>query len=126
MAATTATTNAEVKDLKTEYPHIVRRPGMVGGRPRIAGTRLPVWQIALSSQKGATVEQIVETYHPDITPAAVHSALAYYWDHKAEVDAEIEENRPENVMAELRRDPNWIEEQPGRFRYKPPEQVTAR
>jgi hypothetical protein len=28
--------------------------------------------------------------HPYLTLGQIHSALAYYWDHKAELDAEIE------------------------------------
>jgi uncharacterized protein (DUF433 family) len=104
-------------DVKTEYPHIVRQPGVVGGRPRIEGTRLPVWQIALAVHKGASVAELLDMY-PDLTPAAVHSALAYNWDHKEEVDREIEAHRPEHVLADLRRDPHLLEVQPGVFRHK--------
>ncbi len=113
----TATTPTATADTKTEYPHILRRPGIVGGRARVEGTRLPVWQIALASQNGSSVEELVGTY-PDLTPAAVHSALAYYWDHKTEVDAEIEAHRPERVLAELRSDLRLVEETPGQFRHK--------
>jgi uncharacterized protein (DUF433 family) len=110
------------QDTKTEYPHIVRRPGVVGGRPRIAGSRIPVWQIASRWNADETLRDILETY-PHISPAAVHSALAYYWDHKDEVDAEIEEHRPANVLAALRADPNLVEEKPGVFRGKAPEEL---
>ena len=117
-----ATAETAAADVKTEYPHIVRRPGVVGGRPRIEGTRLPVWQIANLWQMGENVADLLEAY-PHLNPAALHSALAYYWDHKDEVDAEIEENRPENVLAALRRDPNVVEERPGTFRHKTPEEL---
>jgi hypothetical protein len=33
---------------------------------------------------GQSAEQIVAKY--DLTPAAVHAALAYYYDHKSEID----------------------------------------
>jgi hypothetical protein len=28
--------------------------------------------------------------HPQLTLGQIHSALAYYWDHKAELDQDIE------------------------------------
>src|SRR5687767_10943008 len=101
--ATTETAAPAVpgEELKTEYPHIVRRPGVVGGRPRIEGTRIPVWQIANLWNRGETAADLLEAY-PRLTPAALHSALAYYFDHQTEVDAEIDENRPERVLASLR------------------------
>jgi uncharacterized protein (DUF433 family) len=108
---------AHAEESRTEYPHIVRRPGMVGGRPRIAGTRIPVWQIANLWNMGETIPELLEAF-PHVTPAAVHSALAYYFDHQVDVDAEIDENRPENVLAALRRDPRLMEEKPGVFRGK--------
>jgi uncharacterized protein (DUF433 family) len=102
-------------EAQTEYPHIVRTPGIVGGRPHIASTRVPVWQIAARFHMGETLPEILESY-PHVSPAAVHSALAYYWDHKAEVDAEIEEHRPESALAALRGNSSLVEEQPGVFR----------
>ncbi len=120
--ASVGTPPSGVPDAKTEYPHIVRRPGVVGGRPRIEGSRIPVWQIASRWNADETLRDILETY-PHISPAAVHSALAYYWDHKEEIDAEIEENRPDNVLAGLRADSNLVEERPGVFRGKTPEEL---
>ena len=98
---TTSDPTARPEDAKTEYPHIVRTPGIVGGRPRVAGSRIPVWQIAGRWQSGETIDDILTVY-PHLSAAAVHSALAYYWDNKGEVDAEIEEHKPENVVAWLR------------------------
>ncbi|MGH2367844.1 MAG: DUF433 domain-containing protein [Chloroflexota bacterium] len=117
--ATTTATAADIQDLKTEYPYIVRRPGMVGGRPRVEGTRLSVELIVSLWQRGTDASELLEMY-PDLTPAAVHSALAYYWDHKAEIDAEIEANRPENVLRDLRNDPDLIEVRPGVFQGRAP------
>jgi uncharacterized protein (DUF433 family) len=110
------------QDIKTEYPHIVRRPGVVGGRPRIEGTRLAVWLIASLWLQGETLENLLDMY-PGLTPAAVHAALAYYYDHKDEIDAEIEENKPENALAWLRSQPWLVEERRGVFRGKTPEEL---
>jgi hypothetical protein len=72
----------------------------------------------------ATLDELLDMY-PDLTPAAVHSALAYALDHQPEIEADIEANRPEHVMADLRRDPQWVEPRPGRFRYRPAGQLAG-
>jgi uncharacterized protein (DUF433 family) len=110
---------ADADDAKTEYPHVVSRPGAVAGRPRVAGTRLAVWLIASLWQRGTGAAELLDMY-PDLTPAALHSALAFYYDHKAEVDAEIEANRPENVMRSLRSNPDLTEVRPGVFEGRVP------
>lgn len=32
----------------------------------------------------------IHSQHPYLTMSQIHSALAYYWDHKKELDADIE------------------------------------
>jgi uncharacterized protein (DUF433 family) len=116
------TTPGEAPDAPTaypHYPHIERRPDVLGGTPVIAGTRLPVWQIAAACTKGSSVDDLVGMY-PVLTPAAAHSALAYYWDHKDDLDAEIQANQPEHVLRALRGDSKWLEERPGVFRLRVP------
>jgi uncharacterized protein (DUF433 family) len=122
--ATVETTAPAVEDLRTEYPHVVRRPGVVGGRPRIEGTRIPVWQIGNLWNLGETAAELLEAY-TRLTPAALHSALAYYFDHRDEIDAEVDGNRPERVLADLRRDPALVEERPGVFRGRRPDEPAA-
>lgn len=41
--------------------------------------------------------------HPQISLAQVHSALAYYWDHRSEVEADLEkrESRSRQIEAEV-------------------------
>jgi uncharacterized protein (DUF433 family) len=53
-------------------------PRVLGGRPRIAGTRTSVQCIATESQTGNSPEEIVAE-RPHLTLAQVHAALAYYW-----------------------------------------------
>jgi uncharacterized protein (DUF433 family) len=73
--------------------HIVRTPGICGGKPRIAGHRIKVEHIAVCYERmGMTPDEIVTT-HPTITLAQVHAALAYYFEHKQEIDADIEEGK---------------------------------
>jgi uncharacterized protein (DUF433 family) len=73
-------------ELKTEHPHIVKVPGVVGGEPVIAGTRIGVAFIARLLQAGEEPSEIVATY-PNLQPAAVYDAASYYLDHQAEIDA---------------------------------------
>jgi uncharacterized protein (DUF433 family) len=85
------TTVPETKILKT--PHIVRTPGTCGGKPRIDGHRIKVEHIAVCYERmGMSPDEIVSA-HPTITLAQVHAALAYYFEHKEEIDADIEEGK---------------------------------
>ncbi len=69
--------------------HIVTTPGVCGGKPRIAGHRITVQNIAIWHERGGmTADEIVDQ-HPGITLADVYAALAYYWDHVEEVKADI-------------------------------------
>lgn len=80
---------AEATHVGTSY--IVQAPGILGGRPHIEGRRLGVHDVVnVVVRLGGSVEEAVEMY--DLTPAQVHAALAYYYDHQAEIDAIIAEN----------------------------------
>jgi uncharacterized protein (DUF433 family) len=73
--------------------NIEKTPGTCGGKPRIAGTRMKVSLIAsLSERNRMTPDEIVEAY-PHLTLAQVHSALAYYWSHREEIEQEIREEQ---------------------------------
>src|SRR4051794_3067577 len=68
---------------------IVRTPGVRGAKPRIAGHRITVADVAIWSERmGMSPDEIVSEY-PTITLSDVHAALAYYFDHRDEVDREI-------------------------------------
>jgi uncharacterized protein (DUF433 family) len=60
------------------------------GIARIDGSRARVSMVVIDFLHGQTPEQIHEGY-PHLSLAQIHSALAYYYDHKSEIDAEIEE-----------------------------------
>ena len=75
----------------TEYIGV--RPGYCGGEPHILGHRIKVRHVAVwHEQMGMTPTEIAATY-PTITLAQVHAALAYYYDHRDEIQADIEEER---------------------------------
>src|SRR3954465_12742739 len=70
--------------------HIVSTKDTCGGAPRIAGTRIRVKDIVIwHLLQGMSLEDIIAGW-PHLTLAGIHSALAYYYDHKAQVDAELE------------------------------------
>ncbi len=64
------------------------------GRPWIDDTNLKVIEVVLDTiADKMTPEEIHDNY--GLSLAQVHAALAYYYDHKAEMDAEIERSRQE-------------------------------
>jgi uncharacterized protein (DUF433 family) len=83
---------------ESAYPHVVRDPAVRGGQPVVQGTRIPVAVLVRSHQLGLDFDEILIQY-PSLTPASLHAALAYYFDHKAEIDALIEQadEPPENA-----------------------------
>jgi uncharacterized protein (DUF433 family) len=71
---------------------IVTTPGVRGGKPRIAGHRITVSDVAIWHERmGMSPDEIVSEY-PTIALSDVHAALAYYFDHRDEVDREILES----------------------------------
>ena len=83
---------------------IVMTAGVRGGKPRIAGHRITVSDVAIWHERmGMSPDEIVTDY-PTITLSDVYAALAYYFDHRVEVDREILEGEEfaENVRAGAR------------------------
>ena len=70
--------------------HIESTPGVLGGKPRIAGHRIRVMDIVVWHEKrGLSPDEILEVY-PSLTLGDVHASLAYYFDHREEIEAEFE------------------------------------
>ena len=73
--------------VETRYEHIVVDED---GVPWIRDANMKVVELVLDQQAyGGTPEQLQEQ-HPYLTLGQIYSALAYYWDHRAELDADIE------------------------------------
>ena len=65
--------------------HIAIDEGICGGEPRIAGTRIKVRHIVVEYERqGLSPDEICDL-HPGLTLAAVHSAIAYYYEHRDEM-----------------------------------------
>ncbi|WP_420456727.1 DUF433 domain-containing protein [Rubrivirga sp.] len=95
-----------------DYPHIESTPGIAGGRPRIAGRRITVADVAVWHERvRMTADEISDAY--DLSLANIHAALAYYFDHREAVDtqtaedaasaASLRESVPSRISAALRR-----------------------
>lgn len=71
----------------TEYAHIVHTPGLLGGEARIDGHRIRVRDVmAARDLGGMTPEEIAAEVYPSLTLAEVYAALAYFEDHRAEIE----------------------------------------
>ena len=70
---------------------VVSDPEIRGGQPLIAGTTLRVSDLAsYHILAGLTPDQLSAQF--DIDLARVHAALAYYYQNKPAIDAEIRSN----------------------------------
>ncbi|MGH2671334.1 MAG: DUF433 domain-containing protein [bacterium] len=70
----------------TAYRYLTREPGVRGGHAIIEGTRIGVHDVVGLLQNGETVDSIVTRCFPNITRAQVYECLAYYEDHRGEID----------------------------------------
>ncbi len=74
-----------------EKQHIEVTPDVCGGRARIAGHRIRVQDIVLWTEQGRSPDQIVTDF-PQLSLADIYAALAYYHDHRGEIDRQIRED----------------------------------
>jgi uncharacterized protein (DUF433 family) len=83
-----------------EYPHIVRTPGVRGGRARIDGTRICVVDMALVAEQGMRPEEVLTHFSSrPLTLAEVHAALGYHHDHPEELEDYLQ--RAEHAEPEI-------------------------
>jgi uncharacterized protein (DUF433 family) len=93
-------------------PRIVSTPGTCGGKPRIAGHRITVKHIIMCHQRGGQSPDEIVSDYPSLTLSDVYAALAYYFDHKEQIDAdikaddehwaEVERQNPDRLTERLR------------------------
>ena len=68
--------------------HIEATPGIASGKPRIVGHRITVQNIVIWHEwVGLSADEIATEY--GITLADIYAALAYYYDHRSEIDEAI-------------------------------------
>ena len=76
--------------LSQTYRYITCTEGVRSGRPAIEGTRIAVHDVVGLYVNGATVDDVVREF-PSLTRAQVFECLAYYEDHKADIDLWVAE-----------------------------------
>ncbi|MEW5869704.1 MAG: DUF433 domain-containing protein [Chloroflexota bacterium] len=80
--------------------HIEVTPGVAGGKPRIAGRRITVQNIVIWHERmGLSADEIASAH--DLGLADVYAALAYYYDHRQQVDDAIRAD--DALVTELKR-----------------------
>jgi uncharacterized protein (DUF433 family) len=71
---------------------VTKEAGVLGGAPHIVGRRVGVHDVVNLHQRiDSTLDEVCASFR--LTPAQVHAALAYYYDHPEEVDAVLNENK---------------------------------
>jgi len=71
---------------ETAYEHIVLDER---GIATIEGTTMKVIELVLDTTTYGWSPEEAQYQHPYLSLGQVHSALAYYWDHQEELDADI-------------------------------------
>jgi len=72
---------------ETRYEHILLNDARV---PVIAGTTMKVVELVLAQAAYGWSAEELSGQFPYLTLGQIHSALAYYWDHREALDADIE------------------------------------
>ena len=78
---------------------IVRKQGLRGGRPIIAGSGVTVRTIVGHHKLGLTAEEISDEMN--LPMAGVYAALAYYHLNQPEIEADFKANSEAAVMEEI-------------------------
>jgi uncharacterized protein (DUF433 family) len=90
-----------MSEIPTIASHIEITPGTCGGKPRIAGHRIRVEDVIVWYERlGLSADEIVSHY-PQLSLADVYAALAYYHDHRQEIDNQMKSG--EALIDEMRR-----------------------
>jgi uncharacterized protein (DUF433 family) len=92
--------------IETPYKHVVLNENNAA---MIDGTRTKVIELVLDAQTYGWSPEALQYQHPTFTMGQIHSALAYYWDHQDELDAEIEQRWQEVQQLRQSRDLSPLE-----------------
>jgi uncharacterized protein (DUF433 family) len=74
-----------------ESARIEKTEKVCGGSARIAGTRIPIWQLVAARDMGASEAQLLLDY-PGLRAKDLADAWSYARAHRDEIEAEIREN----------------------------------
>lgn len=80
-----------VRDLADASPGIESSPGVAGGEPCIAGTRIPVWLLEQARRLGTSEADLLQNY-PTLRAEDLANAWSYVRTHREEIDQQIRAN----------------------------------
>lgn len=80
-----------IRDLVGTVPGIEVIPGVAGGEPCIAGTRIPVWLLEQARRLGTSEADLLRSY-PVLRAEDLANAWAYVRAHAREIDRQIHDN----------------------------------
>lgn len=72
--------------ISESYRYIVRSPDVRSGNARVEGTRIAVHDVVGLLQNGETIDSLTTNCFPALSKAQVYECLAYYEDHRGEID----------------------------------------
>lgn len=70
---------------KTSYRYIVKDPDVRGGAASIEGTRIGIHDVVGLLHNGETIDSVPNCF-PQLSRAQIYECLAYYEDHRGEID----------------------------------------
>jgi uncharacterized protein (DUF433 family) len=90
------------------YRYIVRSTGVRSGNPIVQSTRIAVHDVIGLLQNGETIDTLRANCFPQLTRAQIYECLAYYEDHRGEIDllvarqtASASERNSSSIMTSL-------------------------
>lgn len=72
---------------ETRYEHVLLNDAQV---PVISGTTMKVTELVLAQAAYGWSAEELHIQFPHLTLGQIYSALAYYWDHREELESDIE------------------------------------
>jgi len=70
------------------HPHVRCDTRLLGGSPHVAGSRVPVRRLWAWHRAGASIDTLLKRY-PSLGPARVLDALAFCYDNRDVVEADL-------------------------------------
>ena len=90
-----------------EYAHISLNSDNI---PILTGTRIKVVLIVMDHLGRGWDAQQIHRQYPHLSLGQIHSALAYYYDHQAQMDADIERRKQNAEEMKARHGPGPVTE----------------
>ena len=87
---------------EVSHPYVISREDIAGSRPIMAGTRTRISTVVAYYKLGYSPEELAREF-PHLTLSQIHDALSYYYEHREQIDKEIDEESEDNLKALIRR-----------------------